>query len=524
MFCAGSATAGGDEAPVSAAEVRALIQRLEQAEGRINQLQNELAETRASAARPYPGQTTALFDDGGAADDLTTQVADLLKQNEELQTSYKELSESHEKLSESHEELSGGYDKFTADLKKGKGVVLPGASSVTMKVNARIHADYWAFPHADDGVAVLEGTPANPMDPQDRFGFRRIRLSFRGDINDNMEYRFDPELANPDDWEWRDVFIGFKHLPVVQTVRIGNQKRPYGLDHLNSSNDNVFLERPMIVDFVNEDARRLGIQSWSYSEDERWNWQYGVFNGDKIQDSDDFYVSDHYQLEAAGRLANTWWYDEASDGRGYGHWAISGTVAHPDGDSPNNTARFFTRSEARTTNRWIDTGRIAGAEWYEVLGMEQVFNVGPLQMVGEVHNVFLQREAGSDLHFWGGYGYVAYMLTGEHMAWNRKTGTLDGVTPFENFFLIDRCCGGTGGGWGAWQIAARYSYLDATDGNIMGGIGHDATLGLVWYFNENAKLQFNWEHGWITDSADLTAAMLPEAEYDVIGMRCLIQF
>ncbi|MCA9052850.1 MAG: hypothetical protein KDA75_03390, partial [Planctomycetaceae bacterium] len=95
---------------------------------------------------------------------------------------------------------------------------------------------------------------------------------------------------------------------------------------------------------------------------------------------------------------------------------------------------------------------------------------------------------------------------------------------FENFFLIDRCCGGTGGGWGAWQIAARYSYLDATDGNIMGGIGHDATLGLVWYFNENAKLQFNWEHGWITDSADLTAAMLPEAEYDVIGMRCLIQF
>lgn len=526
-----SAVLSAAEPPVSAAEVRALLQRLEKAEAKIGRLEEELAETRAAEPRPYPGQATALFEDAPAADQLSGQIGELLQQHQELQASHNDLTEKYDglsqdykKLSESHTELSEGYDKFAADIKKGKGVVLPGASTVTMRINARIHADYWAFPHADDGVAVLEGTPAAPVDPQDRMGFRRIRLSFRGDITDNMAYRFDPEIANPRDFEWRDAFIAFKHLPVVQTVQIGNQKRPYGLDHLNSSNDNIFLERPMIVDFINEDARRLGVQSWNVSEDKRWNWQYGVFNGDKIQDSDDFYVGDHYQMEVAGRLANTWWYDEGSDGRGYAHWAVSGTVARPDGDSLNSTGQFFTRSEARTTNRWIDTGRIAGAEWYELIGMEQVFNAGPLQLVGEMHNVTLQREGGNDLQFWGGYGYVAYMLTGEHMAWNRDLGILDGVTPFENFFLVDRLCGGTGSGWGAWQVAAKYSYLDATDGDILGGVGHNGTLGLVWYFNENAKLQFNWEHGWITDSGDLNAAMLPEAEYDILGMRCLIAF
>jgi phosphate-selective porin OprO/OprP len=138
--------------------------------------------------------------------------------------------------------------------------------------------------------------------------------------------------------------------------------------------------------------------------------------------------------------------------------------------------------------------------------------------------VFLQREGGGDLHFWGGDWYVAYMLTGEHMAWDREIGILDGVEPFENFFLFNRLCGGTGGGWGAWQVAARYSFLDSSDGNIQGGVGHNSTLGLVWHFNPSARLQFNWEHGWIVDSADLDAAALPEAEYDVVGLRAMIAF
>ena len=517
-------TCSADEPPVSAAEVRALIQRLEQAETKISHLQEELAETRASQPRAYPAQATALFDDHGASDGLTSQVEDLLKQNEELQTNYETLSENYDKLSESHDELSSGYEKFASDFKKGKGVTVPGSSNVTLKINGRIHADYWTFPHADDGAGVLEGTPAMPVDPQDRFGFRRVRLSFRGKIGDNMIYRFDPEINNPDDWEWRDVFIGFTNLPGNHELLVGNQKRPYGLDHLNSSNDNIFLERPMIVDFVNEDARRLGVCVYGVSDDLRWNWRYGVYNGNKVQDSDAFYVSDHYQLEAAGRLATTWWYDETSGGRGYGHLAINGTVAHPDGDSPGNTADFFVRPEARSSRRWIDTDPIFGAEWYEVFGVEQVFNVGPFQATGEIYNTFVQREGGSDLHFWGAYGYVSYMLTGEHMEWKRDSGTLGKVTPFENFFLVDRCCGGTGGGLGAWQVAARYSYLDSTDKDISGGVGHSATLGLVWYFNPNAKLQFNWVHGWITDSADLTAAALPEAEYDILGMRCLIKF
>ena len=93
-----------------------------------------------------------------------------------------------------------------------------------------------------------------------------------------MEYRVVLELAGGDDSEYRDVWIGFKDLAVLQKFLIGNQKRPYGLDHLNSSRFNVFQERPFVVEAFNQDSRRLGAVSYGVSDDERFNWRYGVYN------------------------------------------------------------------------------------------------------------------------------------------------------------------------------------------------------------------------------------------------------
>ena len=47
-------------------------------------------------------------------------------------------------------------------------------------------------------------------------------------------------------------------------------------------------------------------------------------------------------------------------------------------------------------------------------------------------------------------------------------------------------------GWGAWQLAARYSYLDLDSNPIAGGRLHDYTLGLNWFMNPTMKAQFNY--------------------------------
>jgi phosphate-selective porin OprO/OprP len=309
------------------------------------------------------------------------------------------------------------------------------------------------------------------------------------------------------------------------------------LDHLNSSRYNVFIERPFVIESFNQDARRLGIQSYGVSENEAWNWRYGVFNQRLVQDEGN-YTSDHYQAEVAGRLANTFWYDETSGGRGYGHWAVSGTAANPDGNGAGlaaNEARFRHRPEARSINRWLDTGAIAGADDYQMLGVENAWNFGPLQLVAEYQNLWLNRRGGADLHFDGGYAYISYFLTGEHIPWERDTGILGRMTPFENFFLVDTCHDGVRGGWGAWQIAYRWSYADFNDADITGGRGISHTLGLNWHWNPYSRLQFNAIYGQIfdhdgNDDVDNNPATPPvntgpiSGDYTILGTRLMVDF
>jgi phosphate-selective porin OprO/OprP len=449
-------------------------------------------------------------DNGGNGGNAEKTIAERL---EELETKYADLQESHDELADS-------LDNYAKS----------GHSAATMQVNGRIHIDMWQFPGDSPGANGFE-TGDNGITPADHLGFRRLRFGVRGDIWHNMLYKIEMEFAGGNDAEFRDAYLGFTELPVFQTVLIGNQKRPYGLDHWNSSRYNVFLERPFIIEAFNQDSRRLGIQSWSHSEDLAWNWQYGLFNQRLIQD-EGAYVSDHWQSQVAGRLANTLWYDECSDGRGYAHWALSGTWADTDANqltenyagSGVSEARFRTRPEARSDARWLDTGVIAGAEHYSLLGAENVLNFGPLQVVAEYLNVWVHREFDSDLHFHGGYLQAAYFLTGEHMPWERDTGQLGRPVPFENFFVVDTCDDGTRAGWGAWQAAARWSYGDLADEDILGGVGESLTLGLNWYWNPWARMQFNYIYGNIHDNALNAAGGVDFGDYHILGTRFMVDF
>ena len=464
------------------------------------------------AMQPDPPQLP-IFLASEASDDKSEDKS-LEERLAELESKYSELADNYGKLEEDYSSLSDGLD----------AKVGPGHDEMTMKVNARIHLDYWGFPETSAGANAFEsGDP--DISPQDRLGVRRLRFCVRGDVWKTMEYRLDMEFARGNEPEFRDVYLGWHDLPFLHTLLIGNQKRPYGLDHINSSNFNVFLERPFVIEAINPDARRVGIQSWGFSEDLKWNWRYGAFNQRIIQD-EGFYVSDHLQGQLAGRLASTWWYDEASDGRGFGHWAVAGTVADPDGSGlpgrATNEARFATRPEARTTSRWIDTGVMDGADNYQLLAFENLWNFGSLQITGEYQNLWLDRDGDEDLQFGGGYVYFAYFLTGESMAWDRETGQLARIKPLENFFVVDTLNDGIQGGWGAWQLAYRWSYADFTDEDILGGIGDSHTLSLNWYWNAYARFQFEAIHGEVSDHAPV--AGLTSGDYTILGTRFSIDF
>ena len=458
---------------------------------------------------------------GTSAPSESSDSSDADEETEEKDSEKSDLEERFKELDERFAELEESIDEV-ADVAGNKSIVVSGSSKSTMKISGRVHFDAWGF-DSDGGAEqeILEDFN-DGLEPQNRLGFRRLRFGVKGNVKDNMVYKIEAEFAGGNDTEFRDAYLGWSDLPVLQKVLLGNQKRPYGLDHLNSSRFNVFLERPFVIEGFNQDARRLGIQSYGVSDDLAYNWRYGVFNQRNVQGLGN-YIDDHLQLEVAGRFANTIWYDDISGGRGYAHWAVSGTHADSTDTAQSNEARFRTRPEARSTNRWLNTGRIDGADHYELLGLEGVVNVGAVQVVGEYQSVWLSRDQGfQDTRFDGGYVYLSYFLTGEHMPWDRESGTLGRIIPFQNFWLVDRCDGCRDAGWGAWQVAARYSQADFSDEDVLGGEGESLTVGLNWYWNPNARMQFNYIHGEVSNR-DVGAG--PQAaDYDIYGARFMIDF
>lgn len=400
-------------------------------------------------------------------------------------------------------------------------------------VSGRIHIDQWMHPQGSRGINIIETGDPNE-DPENQLLYRRIRLGVAGDIPPgNMSYRLEIEYSGQDGSQFRDAWIGWDDLVFFQTLRLGNQKRPYGWDQLNSSNYMIFLERPLIDDALNQNNRRFGLMSYGVSDNQAFNWNYGVFYLPLVQNVGEI-TGDHFQPEFAGRVANTWWYDEANDGRNYGHAGLAGTLAIPDGDAPNNGSQnneaiFQTRPEGRSESFWLNTGRIAGAETFEIACLESVLNWGSVQLGGEFMNLWVQREQrnGDGLSFHGGYVYASYFLTGEHIPWDRRNGVLGRVVPHRNFFHPKASQDGSRFGWGAWQAAVRLSYADLTDQDILGGDGKSTTLALNWYWNSHSRLQFNYLFGHIDDRL---AALrgggreIVSGDYQITGIRCMIDF
>ncbi|AMV34806.1 Porin P precursor [Pirellula sp. SH-Sr6A] len=395
----------------------------------------------------------------------------------------------------------------------------------SVQMFGRMHLEALGFPNTSPGIANFEN-PITGTDVEDRIQFRRIRLGAQGKIRDTGLYRIEFDLGNPSRSTFRDTYVGFEELPVFQTLLIGNQKRPFGLDAWNSNQHVVFFERPLVINAFNPNFRRLGIESYGHSDGDILNWQFGAFELEDVKGiGRDIGSPLHFSLNA--RFATAPWYDETSEGRSYWHLGVANmyaTTASSLSASGNNgdLASFNVRPELQTTNPWIDTGTLLGATDYNSTGLETVLNLGSLQLQGEYLTTTVDRQRDSYLNFHGGYLQAAYFLTGEYMPWDRKSGRLARPKPRKNFFAVRNRRDPAETGWGAWQIAARWSYLSLCDRDVQGGRQEDITLGLNWYWTTHSKLMLNLVDGRIQDRTPING--FSNGTFTGAGIRILMDF
>jgi len=121
----------------------------------------------------------------------------------------------------------------------------------------------------------------------------------------------------------------------------------------------------------------------------------------------------------------------------------------------------------------------------DLLALEFAAVLGPWSIQSEYIMAAVEPASGDRAILSGVYAEASYFLTGEHRSYKRDRGAFGRVKPLQNWNPL-------GAGWGAWQIAVRYSRLDLNDEFVSGGEVQSATAGVNWYLAPNLRLMANY--------------------------------
>ena len=354
-----------------------------------------------------------------------------------------------------------------------------------------------------------------------------------------------------------DLWLQVRELPILGTVRVGNQKDPYGYEHLTSSRWLNFMERSFAQDAFEgpfNNGFLPGIQVLNSNEDGSVGWQVGQF---KNTTNPFGFSNSSGGSMTVGRLI--WLPVYEDEGRKLLHFAVSGRTMQPrqqylaydaDGLPIGDripAVRFRSRGSIRNgppgplNSIYADTGLLQGS-WQNMIGLEFVGNNGPWSFQSEYFGSWLynarttnagpyvtngfQPPPGTRLgtvYYQSGYAEVLYFLTGESRTYSKIEYRFDRPIPHNNFYAVRG--GGSGRrlslSEGAWQAGIRYNYLCLSDGEVNGGVLNGCTLGLNWLLNPNARVYFNYDftHRDFTSTpfAKVNGEVVPSPSYDGSG-------
>jgi phosphate-selective porin OprO/OprP len=382
---------------------------------------------------------------------------------------------------------------------------------------------------------------------QDGEFFRRIRAFVEGTFWEQGEYRLILALEN-DQFQTAgldEFWVGAKDIPLLGSVRVGHVKTPMGLegDMTASSRCMTFMERSIYSEAIELNQNFVtGLWIGDNYLDQRVTWSGAVFRPDVGSSTGDYFGDSQGGIQ--GRLTALPYYE--NEGRDLIHVAVSGGFRTND----NNAFRQFqlrARQQLRDdvpaggfpnadNNRLIDTGVITGTG-QALLGTEFLWIRGPFSVQAEYGWDYVNGAVAAtnpiapaqNYAFSGGYVQLAYTLTGENRAYDRRLGTLareyyGKSGPYSNAYLIRDDEGYLHCGSGAWEVAARYDYVNLNDGTgtgrIVGGIANGFSLGLNCYLNNNFNVMFDW----VYDTRDDVPANSAQGWVSGLGTEVQFQF
>ena len=359
---------------------------------------------------------------------------------------------------------------------------------------------------------------------------RRGRFGFDGTFNKYFKYRIEAEFVK-NTTNLLDAYVQYTGVKNF-VFTVGQQKAPYGLEANTSDAVNSFLERGMAnAAFGAVGAERRVGATVAYQTD-KLNATFGVFGSGEAVQRTEATPDETYGVNARVTWDPIW--DTNKDLHlGASAFKVAGITSHTIsglGDRPGSRVDGG-RLVSININGTAPSGGIpTGARNATYYGLEGAGVFGPFSVQGEYNHLSIDRfGAAPTVNVDGYYVFGSWFLTGESRTF--KNGNVDKLKPFRDF--------SPGGGWGAWEVLARYDVLDLTDagfqsigGKAVNRKGQTWTLGLNWYLNPNLRITANYirfkgENSPLVFPPPAAAALNgpgTTAKGDVFGSRLQVDF
>lgn len=465
---------------------------------------------------------------------------------EELRSLVQELSQQVKVLArkgEINEEAAAAAKKEAPVVKAGSSGFSFGSADGKNEVKIRglLQADHRHFSEGANDVRGRSNGRAGDLaadgfhDADDSSLLRRVRPTIEGKVAGKYGFRFTPEFAGGSA-SAVDAYVEANLNPAFK-IRAGKQKSIVGLERLQGGGDIKFIERSYVTNAILPN-RDLGVTVSGDLFGNKLNYGVGIVNG--VADGGNISTGTEYngEREYTARVFATPFIDSDSALAGLG-FGVGATWTDFTGEKNLN---FTDTSSADATRNGLpsyvtegqqtffrySSNAVADGKRFRISPQASYYN-GALGIIAEYARVDqdVSLATGGSPATGGNNGAAgtntiftpnskkslshdawqiaaSYLITGEDASFK-------GVKP-KNDFDLDK------GGWGAWELVARYSELNLdsdtfktpngasyTDGYADASQSAKSaktwTAGVNWYLNANAKIALNYSQTSFEDGA-----------------------
>ena len=274
-------------------------------------------------------------------------------------------------------------------------------------------------------------------------------------------------------------WVRWQGIDYVRNIQAGYETVPQTLENIYAFSALTFMEASA-MSLAFSPGNRLGVETDRTFENERITTSVGLYSIGSDPGLDGGTVTQTLLYPVVRVTGLPIYEDRGKDGVKLLHLGVSLGEQFAKGSQ----FQFRSRPESFIAPYLVDTGEI-DADRAGLLGLEAIYMNGPLTVTAEASGTKLTGAETGTSSFWGGYASAGWFLTGEQRGYDRQKGVVDSVLLPKREFEWKHPT------WGAWEVAARYSYLDLNSGSVNGGTMHIAMLGLNWYWNRYVRWMFN---------------------------------